>query len=353
MDFPIIDCDIHPLESKERPLAPYLPANFRDALRQGAGNVPANGYQNPFGVIRRDAQCLDPVQVAIDLLDRYSVAYAVMQPPGIATSLAINIDAGSVLAHGWNEWQIGEWFPADPRYLGSLCVNMNDPARAVAEIRTMGANPRMCQVVVCGESRDLYGHRSYFPIYEACEEMRLPLAMHPGNEGCLRSSTPIGRPTSYFEWHSGIPLTYQAHLISMITEGVFEQFPGLKVILVEGGVAWLAHTMWRMDKNFKSLRSSTPWLKRSPSETIRAHVRLTTQPLEEPENPDHLLQIFEMVHAEETLCYASDFPHWDFDDPRRIIARIPSPELKHRIFYANAAELYGLPAQQAGSSHAE
>ena len=87
----------------------------------------------------------------------------------------------------------------------------------------------------------------------------------------------------------------------MIIEGVFEKFPRLKLLLTEGGVAWLAHTIWRMDKNFKALRSTTPWLKRLPSEYVFDHVRLTTQPLEEPPNPDHILQIFEMIHAERTL----------------------------------------------------
>jgi predicted TIM-barrel fold metal-dependent hydrolase len=130
----------------------------------------------------------------------------------------------------------------------------------------------------------------------------------------------------------------------MVCEGVFEKFPGLKLVLVEGGIAWLAHTMWRLDKNFKALRSTTPWLKRAPSEYIVENVRLTTQPLEEPDNPDHLLQLFEMISAHKTVCFASDFPHWDFDDPRRVFPKKMSDDLRRRLFYENAAELYGLPS---------
>jgi uncharacterized protein len=345
----IIDCDVHPSASKEYPIEPFVAASYREALVQGMGSGPGQGYSNPFGVIRRDASCTDPKRVAEDLLDRYGISYGVIQPPGIGVSLTHNIDVGSALAHAWNEWQEAHWLAADPRFLGSVCVNMQDPERAAKEIREAGKHPRMVQVIVSGESHDLYGHRRYFPIYEACEEMKLPFALHPGREGALCSATPVGRPSSYFEWHTAIPLTFQAHLISLVTEGVFERFPGLKLVLVEGGIAWMVHTMWRLDKNFKALRSLAPWLKKAPSEYIIEHVRLTTQPLEEPDNPDHLLQIFEMIHAEKTVCFASDFPHWDFDDPRRVFPKNMSPALARRIFYDNAAELYGLPPQTPAS----
>ncbi len=344
LEIPIIDCDIHPTADKI-PVGPYIPAAYQEAMRQGLGGQPGQGYANPFGVQRRDAACDDPVQAASDLFDRYGIVNGVLQPPGISVSLTTNIDVGSAKARAWNDWQIAEWLSVDDRFLGSICVNMNDPVAAAAEIRRAKAShPRMAQIIVSGESFDLYGHRRYFPIYEVCAELNLPFALHPGAEGALSSSTPVGRPSNYFEWHSGIPITFQAHLISMVTEGVFEHFPNLKLVLVEGGIAWLAHTMWRLDKNFKALRSLTPWLKRTPSEYILDHVRLTTQPLEEPDDPRHLLQMFDMIHAERTVCFASDFPHWDFDDPRRVFPKSMDPVLRRRVFYDNAAELYGLPS---------
>jgi len=343
-DLPIIDCDIHPT-ADIRPVGPYIPAEFQEAMRQGLGGQPGQGYSNPFGVQRRDAACDDPHQVASELFDRYGIAFGVLQPPGISAGLSTNIDAGSAKARAWNDWQIAEWLDVDDRFLGSICVNMNDPTAAAKEIRrAKSAHPRMVQILTSGESVDLYGHRRYFPIYEACQELGLPFALHPGAEGALRSSTPVGRPSNYFEWHTGIPLTFQAHLISLVTEGVFERFRDLRLVLCEGGVAWLAHTMWRLDKNFKALRSLTPWLKRPPSEYIIEQVRLTTQPMEEPENPNHLLQMFEMIHAERTVCFASDFPHWDFDDPRRVFPKTMDAGLKRRLFYDNAAELYHLPS---------
>jgi uncharacterized protein len=340
---PIIDCDIHPAASKAYPVEPFIPEEFREAMRQGMGGEPGHGHANPFGVTRRDASCDDPHQVGRDHLDRYGIAYAVLQPPGMRVSLTHNIDVGSGKARAWNDWQINTWLAADRRYLGSVCVNVRDPDRAAAEIHRAGEHPQMVQVNVGGDSDDLYGHRRYFSIYQACADMDLPLCLHPGSEGSLDSSTPVGRPSTYFEWHTGIPITFQAHLISMVTEGVFAKFPRLRLVLCEGGVAWLAHTCWRMDKNFKALRATTPWLKRLPSEYVFEQVRLTTQPLEEPANPEHQLQLFEMIQAHRTLMFATDFPHWDFDDPTRVFPRKIDAALRRRIMYDNAAELYGLP----------
>ena len=338
---PVIDCDIHPSPGKTNPLNPFIPADFKEAIRQGMASMKGHAYVNPFGVQRRDANCHDPAQVAIDLLNRYHIVYGVLQPPGIGVSIIHNIDVASAMAAAWNDWQIHTWLPVDKRYLGSLNLNMNDPPAAVKEIHRVGPNPRMVQISITGESLHLYGHRSYFPIYAAAQEHNLPICLHPGSEGSYNSSTPVGRPASYFEWHTGIPVTFMSHLISIIAEGVFEKFPRLKFVFTEGGVSWFSHVMWRMDKDFRSLRSTVPWLKRLPSEYMLDHVRFTTQPLEEAETADQQLQMFSMVHAEKTLCFATDFPHWDFDAPDILPRKIP-PDLRRRILYENAADLYNL-----------
>ncbi len=342
---PLIDCDIHIYPSAQNPLEPFIPTEFRQALAQGQGSKPSHGYCNPHGVDRRDVDLTEPREAIRRHLDQYNIAYGVLQPqPGYDISLTHNIEVGNAMARVWNDWQIATCLPFDDRLLGSICVNLNDPMAAAAEIRRVGGHERMVQIVGTGESTHLYGHRFYHPVYEACQEMGVVFALHPGAEGSLHSTTPVGRPSSYFEWHNSLPFTFQAHLNSLVIEGIFERFPKLMVLLVEAGVSWLAQLMWRMDKNFKGLRVTTPWLRQAPSEYIFNHVRLTTQPIEEPANPLHLFQMFEMIHAERTLCYSSDFPHWDFDDPHRAFpSKTPAPLLE-RIQYSNAAELYGLPS---------
>lgn len=83
-----------------------------------------------------------------------------------------------------------------------------------------------------------------------------------------------------------------------------------------------------------------PYLKRLPSEYLLDHCYFSTQPIEEPDNHQQLLQMLAMMRAERTVVFASDYPHWDFDNPLMAFNFFPA-DLKRRIFVENALELYG------------
>ena len=95
-------------------------------------------------------------------------------------------------------------------------------------------------------------------------------------------------------------------------------FPILRVVFIESGFGWLPSLSWRLDTHWKKLKSENPALKRLPSEYIREHIWVTTQPMEEPERPHQLLDILEWIGWDRVL-YSSDYPHWDFDDPSRCL----------------------------------
>lgn len=103
--------------------------------------------------------------------------------------------------------------------------------------------------------------------------------------------------------------------------------------------------LWRMDQNWRQFRPEVPWIDREPSGYVLDHVRFTSQPAEEPEKDEYLLQILEMVHADRTLLFSTDYPHWDNDNPKKTFTRVPEA-MRRRIFYDNAAELYGLRTRE-------
>jgi predicted TIM-barrel fold metal-dependent hydrolase len=131
-----------------------------------------------------------------------------------------------------------------------------------------------------------------------------------------------------------------AHAISMVVEGVFEEFPTLKFALIEGGLGWVPYVAGRLDRLYPALKAETPHLKRLPSEYLREHVYFSTQPIEEPLEPEHLHQILRMADAEHRVLFASDYPHWDFDNPLTVLHSL-SPELRRRICVDNVLDCYG------------
>jgi uncharacterized protein len=71
------------------------------------------------------------------------------------------------------------------------------------------------------------------------------------------------------------------------------------------------------------------------------NVRFTSQPLDEPESPTQLWATLDMVRAERTLMFSSDYPHWDNDDPPVILfSRLPE-RFRAPIAYENAEECFG------------
>jgi predicted TIM-barrel fold metal-dependent hydrolase len=50
--------------------------------------------------------------------------------------------------------------------------------------------------------------------------------------------------------------------------------------------------------------------------------------------------MLDMIRAERTLMFSSDYPHWDYDPPEKIISLIPQ-SIRRRVMVENALELYG------------
>jgi predicted TIM-barrel fold metal-dependent hydrolase len=98
--------------------------------------------------------------------------------------------------------------------------------------------------------------------------------------------------------------------------------------------------MWRLDRMYPALKTEVPRLKKLPSEYILGNCYFSTQPIEEPDNRQHLIQMFEMLHAEKTVIFASDYPHWDFDNPLTVLSFLPQA-MRRRIFVDNVVEFFG------------
>jgi len=349
----LIDTDIHPtFANRTKDLLPFLPKVWHQQwIESGTGTGMKPGkYDGTFGR-KMDAftdeggpPASDPAFLIKDHMDRYGVDYGILVGPNFGISLTYDPDYANAVASATNDYLVEVWLKASPRFRASIVINNSDPIAAAKEIDRMAKHPGMIQVIMPATSpMRPYGQRMYHPIYEVCEHYGLPVAIHPGVEGVGTAlpPTPAGHTTRFFEIHNLFCLNFLTHINSLVTEGVFEKFPKLKFVGIEGGISWLAHLMWRMDKNYKGLRDQVPWLKRLPSEYIREHVYLTTQPVEESDDPRHLAELIQNIRAEDMIMFSSDYPHWDFDNPEAVRALFPRG-LREKIMADNAAKLYGL-----------
>ena len=110
-----------------------------------------------------------------------------------------------------------------------------------------------------GVALEALGSRRYWPIYEAATDRGLPVCIHnAGYEPHLAS----GWPSYYLEEHVAYALLMESQLLNMVCEGVFEAIPGLRLVLTEGGVSWVASLRWALDEAFALLAESAPHLER-------------------------------------------------------------------------------------------
>lgn len=343
----IVDCDVHPTPASSDEIKRYMAMPWRERYegeRRGFFNNPVHGSRLDSTPPNGGPKGSDPTFMRQQLIDEYGVAYAVLIPRTFC-NMHPDPDYAAAVAAAFNQWLAEKWLEEhnyDGAFKGSITVAHQDPLQAAAEIDRWAGHPHFVQVVMDSGARAPFGQRQYYPIYEACERNGLPMAIHPGTEGMGINIQPTpGYPTHYIEWHCCMTLAFQSHVVSLITEGVFERFPSFRVAMIEGGVAWVAPLIWRLDAYWKPLRSEVPWLKRAPSDYLREHFRFGTQPLERPATDEHLLDLFEMMDAESLLMFSSDYPHWDFDSPARAFPKLPD-SLREAVFSTNARSFYGL-----------
>ncbi len=355
----IADCDIHPraagaaIGGVSASLFPYLSQSWQDHIRAfGVGyrqqweKGPAYPKNQP-AASRRDAwpetgggPGSDLAFMARQHLDPNNVALGILNPLGAGQG-AQNPDLSAALTHATNEWQKAEWTSQDRRLKGSVVVPYEDAPAAVREIELRAADDDFRQVLLLSRTAEPLGQRRYWPIYEAAQAANLPVGIHAFGYGGW-PVTGGGWASYYIEEMVGHAQAQQALLISMLFEGVFERFPRLKVVLVEAGLAWGASLMWRMDRQWSKLRQETPHLKMLPSEYMKRNVWFTTQPIEEPEPREHLAEAIEWI-GHDRILFATDYPHWDFDDPAHALPFRMDDVQKRQIFIENAKTVYGAP----------
>jgi predicted TIM-barrel fold metal-dependent hydrolase len=379
----IIDCDVHHIwssgaQSGNRDISTRIPVDITDRLpeewREVASGVlggalpivgPGVSSGSLGGGAMMDSYPADgnPPGSSYELLceqllDPYDVERAILGFDSGDNNALQNPYFAQAVVRAMNDWNLDTWLSIpDDRLCSVIVIPSQLIDEAVAEIERIGPHPRIVSGLFSWNAFGKpLGHPVYHPIYAALAEQELTLNVHIGpgefaNKGGGHAIA-AGTISNYYELHVLWPQIMMHHLASMLVHGVFEKFPGFKLVCIEASVGWLPWVVSNLDANYRLLRRESPWLKRKPSEYLRDHVRLTTQPLDTSPDPKQLVQVLETVEGiEDMLCFSTDYPHWDSDDPRHVARRLPA-SWQEKVFHTNALEAFRWPAVAPAAARA-
>ncbi|KAA1176975.1 amidohydrolase [Rhizobium tropici] len=362
----VVDCDVHPVPESLEAFTEFYPEPYRSRyFTKHATEVPLSfflytphpnlvsyGMQGPGGYAtppgKMGGSGSDPDYLAKQLCVDHSTDYCLFNPLFFR---ARHWDPQWDSAHcsAINNWLAKCWLEgkanAHGRFYGSIQVSAMDPEGAVREIEKWAGHPAFKQIYFLADSGIPFGHPSLEPVMRAASKHNFPIGTHLFRHAGLRSMTPVGFPSYHVEVLPEWIFTYIGHVSSMVFGGVFERYPNLKLVCIEGGAEWAGPMIWRMDRHWEQLGAEIPHLKRKPSEVIREHVRFATQPLCEPEGQGDLRRFLEWGLAENCIVFSSDYPHYDFDPATWVANQLPS-SWRDRLMAQNAIETYGLPAER-------
>ncbi len=303
---------------------------------RGCG-VPIDASTNPrcaAGAVDVDARLADMDAEGIDVQVLYG---------GLVLGVAGYEDAGFALdvCRAYDDWLLAKVCGHAPdRLKGVAVVPIQDVDRAVDEAARasgMGAVAVTIPPVVGDRNLD---DETLLPFFEACSSLSLAVAVHsaPGMNLPLPGAE---RFDNYAMVHAlSFPVDQLVALTALALGGVLDRFPALRVAFLESGVGWVPYFVHRLHEHHEKLPHLLGAEVSDPRALLERGQCYFSFEAEEP-----LLHEYVAHLGDESLVYASDYPHWDSDFPGTVDAvrasGLPDESLA-RALGGNALRLYGL-----------
>jgi len=286
----------------------------------------------------------DPVARLVDM-DSEGIDVAVLYPTMGLNFWAIeDVRAAVALARAYNDWLAEYCAAAHERLFGAAMLPLQDPAAAVAELRRahdelgfpaafLRPNPCLGRSIV---------HPAHEPLWEAAEELGVALGIHEGSSFAIETLGGDRKPFNPMVLHAVSHAFEQMMACAqLITTGVLERHPGLRVAFLEAGGGWAPYWVWRLDEQVHGFGGFAPQMKLTPSEYFARQCWVSFE-IDEPTLPALLPFI-----GEDRVVWGSDYPHHDATFPgavealRATIAPL-SEAARAKVLGDNAAALYRL-----------
>jgi 2,3-dihydroxybenzoate decarboxylase len=261
--------------------------------------------------------------------------------PGVQV---LDRDLAIAQAAGAND-QLAEACRRHPdRFSGLTAIAPQDPAHAAAEIERGASKLGFHGVIINSHTNGEYlDDPKFWDIFEAAQALEVPIYLHPNTppRGMIQPMLDAGLDGAIW----GFAVETGTHLLRLITSGVFDRFPRLKLVVGHLGEA-LPFWMYRLDYMHAATVRAGRYeamkpVNRKPSEYLRDNVWVTTSGMAWAPAIMFCRQVLGADH----VLYAMDYPYEYQADEVRWQDDLPLTAAEKKQFYqTNAETVFRLPA---------
>lgn len=337
VNYPIVDGDGHVMEPRSL-WTKVLDEKYRGPKgldyrkeEDGTTQLYIEGKRFPYGRKEGTANSEeDKVRFANAIADRFGTKSHVedLDVEGIAISVlypTVGLGHWGVddpgLAMNWaqvyNDWLAERCRDNPDRLVGVALIPRQDPEGMVRELdRAIGKLDLRAAVIF---PNVINGRRLDDPVYEPffaeCAKQKVPLAIHIG--GFFKDKTiSTDRFHDWFNLHiAGHPMEMMLGCLSLISSGLLDRYPDLKIALLESGTGWLPFWLDRIHEHQEVISNEASHLKREAIEYFRDQCYISFDP------DDSQVPYVAQCVGSDKMFYASDYPHFDskFPDSAKMV----------------------------------
>jgi len=257
-------------------------------------------------------------------------------------------DLALAVVRAANDWHVEEWAGTHPDRIIPLQLPwLLDPVVAAAEIRRNAA--RGVRAVTFPELPERLGlpslHTGHWdPFMAACEETGTVICLHVGSS----SSAPMTSSDApsdtigvlFFGWAMFAAVDWLYSKIPL-------RFPNIKICMSEGGLAWVAGLLDRLDHvgRYQKVYGTWDGIDISPRELMMRNFWFCA--IDDPSGLDHRHRI-----GVDHILLESDYPHQDgtWPDTQELlhdqIGTFPADDIR-KLTWENASKLFAFPVPDA------
>lgn len=228
------------------------------------------------------------------------------------------------------------------RLAGMIAIAPQDPTAAAKEIERGVSKLGMHSVIINSHTQGEYlSDPKFWDIFAAAEANDAPIYLHPNAlpPGMLQPFQECGLDGAIY----GFGVETGLHAMRIITAGVFDRFPKLRMILGHMGEAlpfWAYRLDYMHQATVKSKRyPSIQPLQKRPSEYLREHFYITNSGVAW----EQAIKFTQDFMGTDRVMYAMDYPYQYAPDEVNLLDAMDMPlEHKRQFFQTNAETVFKL-----------